>query len=72
VIIEGDRLHPTRACKLAVTPDPGVIEVNLHPSASWDGGAQDRPLRRSAPDPVGAEKFMLDGRHAGTGGGIVF
>jgi uncharacterized protein (DUF2126 family) len=56
---------------LSVTPDPGVIEVNIHPAASWreliatttmlyDEARQSR---------LGTEKFMLDGRHTGTGGG---
>jgi len=56
---------------LLVTPDPGVIEVNVHPASSW------RELvdtTRTLYDEAGlaglaTEKFMLDGRHAGTGGG---
>ncbi|MDR3392131.1 MAG: transglutaminase family protein [Sulfuriferula sp.] len=60
-----------RLQSLSVTPDPGVIEVNIHPSADWDTLAartqalyEDARLTR-----LGTEKFMLDGRHTGTGGG---
>ena len=56
---------------LSVTPDPGVIEVNIHPAASWSELVhnmttlyQEARLTR-----LGTEKFMLDGRHTGTGGG---
>ncbi len=72
VIFEGyppppdDRLH-----RLSVTPDPGVIEVNIHPSHSWSelvsrttGLFEDARQSR-----LGTEKFLIDGRHAGTGGG---
>jgi uncharacterized protein (DUF2126 family)/transglutaminase-like putative cysteine protease len=56
---------------IKVTPDPGVIEVNIHPAHSW------RELREVTHAiyedahcaRLGTEKFMLDGRHTGTGGG---
>ena len=56
---------------LNVTPDPGVIEVNVHPAASWrELMATSETLYEEARlARLGTEKFMLDGRHTGTGGG---
>ncbi len=56
---------------LMVTPDPGVIEVNVHPAATWrDLMATTEVLYEEARQTrLGTEKFMLDGRHMGTGGG---
>jgi uncharacterized protein (DUF2126 family) len=60
-----------RVRHLAVTPDPGVIEVNIHPAASWrELVANTQVLYEEArASRLGTEKFMLDGRHTGTGGG---
>ncbi|MEM7363886.1 MAG: transglutaminase family protein [Pseudomonadota bacterium] len=57
--------------KLSVTPDPGVIEVNVHPSASWEDLSEVTELlyNKTAALQLGTEKFMVDGRHCGTGGG---
>jgi uncharacterized protein (DUF2126 family)/transglutaminase-like putative cysteine protease len=72
VIIEGEAPpKDPRINKLAVTPDPGVIEVNLHPSKTWDELVQRTTVlyEEARQTRLGTEKFMLDGRHSGTGGG---
>ena len=56
---------------IRVAPDPGVIEVNVHPADNWDELASiSRQLYDMAREcRLGTEKFMIDGRHVGTGGG---
>jgi uncharacterized protein (DUF2126 family)/transglutaminase-like putative cysteine protease len=72
VVVEGYGPPPdARLATLMVTPDPGVIEVNLQPTASW---SELRDVTRTLYDlarraRLGTEKFDLDGLHTGTGGG---
>jgi uncharacterized protein (DUF2126 family)/transglutaminase-like putative cysteine protease len=63
--------HDPRMNVIRVAPDPGVIEVNVHPARNWDdcvaitsGVYEDARQCR-----LGADKFMIDGKHCGTGGG---
>lgn len=72
VVLEGyTPPHDVRLEKIMVTPDPGVIEVNIYPSKNWvelkhvtETLYEEARLAR-----LGTEKFMQDGRHTGTGGG---
>ncbi len=72
VVLEGyPPPHDLRLTRLHVTPDPGVIEVNVPPASSW---RELVTLRETLADEarasrLGAEKFEIDGLHTGTGGG---
>ena len=72
VVIEGyapPRDH--RIESMSVTPDPGVIEVNIQPAKSWD---ELKTIITTVYDEATqsrlvADKFMIDGKRIGTGGG---
>jgi uncharacterized protein (DUF2126 family) len=75
IVLEG--YAPPRDARLkhlSVTPDPGVIEVNIHPATNWEQLVDHTEFLYEAAHQtrLSTEKFMLDGRHTGTGGGNHF
>jgi uncharacterized protein (DUF2126 family)/transglutaminase-like putative cysteine protease len=72
VLIEGSPPPASASlCHFKITPDPGVIEVNLQPANSWDELVSYTTVlyEQARQARLGTEKFMMDGRHIGTGGG---
>lgn len=72
VVIEGYLPPPDYRLKhIKVTPDPGVIEVNVHPAQSWKELVEitSTLYEDARQSRLGTEQFDLDGTHTGTGGG---
>jgi len=72
VVIEGyEPPHDSALQHFRITPDPGVIEVNVHPAHNWQelneiiGTVYEEAYKGR----LVADKFLIDGRRVGTGGG---
>jgi uncharacterized protein (DUF2126 family)/transglutaminase-like putative cysteine protease len=63
-----------RLRQFQITPDPGVIEVNIQPARTWDELSTTTNIlyEEARLTHLSTEKFMMDGRHVGTGGGNHF
>ncbi len=63
--------HDPRLNVIRVAPDPGVLEINVHPATSWDDckAITQGVYEEARQCRLGADKYMIDGRHTGTGGG---
>lgn len=72
VVLEGyGAPSDPRLVNMSVTPDPGVIEVNVQPAGNWSAlkNITQTVYEEGRLARLSTEKFMLDGRRTGTGGG---
>ncbi|WP_296699918.1 DUF2126 domain-containing protein [Algoriphagus sp.] len=72
ILIEGyDPPSDTRIEKMMITPDPGVIEVNIQPAKTWKEVLNNYGIlyEKARESRLISEKFNVDGKHTGTGGG---
>jgi uncharacterized protein (DUF2126 family) len=72
VCVEGYTPPPDpRLRSFSVTPDPGVLEVNLPPASNWDELEQINTVlfEEAGKNRLTAEKFTYEGGHIATGGG---
>jgi len=60
-----------RLRSFSVTPDPGVLEINLPPAGNWDDLERIHTVlfEEARKNRLTAEKFAYDGSHMATGGG---
>ncbi len=72
IVLEGyEPPNDLRISNFKVTPDPGVIEVNVQPSGSWEElkNIINTVYEEARLSKLSTDKFLLDGRRVGTGGG---
>ena len=75
VVLEGyEPPHDARMQHFKVTPDPGVLEVNVQPAANWRElvTINETVFEEAHQARLSSDKFLLDGRRVGTGGGNHF
>jgi uncharacterized protein (DUF2126 family) len=72
VVLEGyEPPADSRLMSFRITPDPGVLEVNIHPAADWSSLRDNTETIYEEARQIGltAVKFTVNGRSVGTGGG---
>ena len=72
IVLEGERPpFDPRIERFSIAPDPGVLEINVHPANSWDQlvDINETVYEEARQARLSTEKFLVDGKHTGTGGG---